>query len=110
VAVGGDYQMVRGGLPNVVLTDDGGRTWRVAKGPLPIGYLSSASYIPGSSSVVAVGLAGTAFSSDNGETWRMVDSTAYNSVRFEAPNAGWAVGPKGRLARWAGLVSLRIAK
>jgi photosystem II stability/assembly factor-like uncharacterized protein len=110
VAVGGDYQMVRGGFPNVALTDDGGRTWRVAKGPLPVGYLSSASFVPGSSTVIAVGLAGTALSSDNGESWRMLDSTAYNSVRFESPNAGWAVGPKGRLARWSGLVGLRVSK
>ena len=110
VAVGGDYQLVRGGLPNVALTDDGGRTWRIAKGPLPVGYLSSASYVPGSSSIVGVGLAGTAFSNDNGESWIMVDSTAYNSVHFESPSLGWAVGPKGRLARWAGLVSLRTPK
>ena len=110
VAVGGDYQMVRGGFPNVALTDDGGRTWRVAKGPLPVGYLSAASFIPGSSTIVAVGLAGTAISSDNGESWRMIDSTAYNSVRFESPSAGWAAGPKGRLARWAGLAGLRITK
>src|SRR5207248_2642116 len=100
---GGDYQMVRGGFPNVVLTDDGGRTWRIAKGPLPVGYLSAASFVPGSSSVIAVGLAGTAFSTDGGESWRMVDSVGYNAVRFEGSNAGWAVGPKGRIARWAGI-------
>lgn len=110
VAVGGDYQMVRGGLPNVAVTDDGGRSWRVAKGPLPVGYLSAVAFVPGSSNLVAVGLAGTAFSSDNGESWRMVDSIGYNAVRFVAPNAGWAAGPKGRLARWTGLLGLRISK
>ena len=41
VAVGGDYQMVRGGLPNVAVTDDGGRTWRVAKGKRPQSVTSS---------------------------------------------------------------------
>jgi photosystem II stability/assembly factor-like uncharacterized protein len=110
VAVGGDYQLVRGGFPNVAVTDDGGRTWHVAKGPLPVGYLSAASFIPGSSTVIAVGLAGTALSSDNGESWRMIDSIAYNSVRFESPSAGWAAGPKGRLARWAGIAGLKITK
>lgn len=108
--VGGDYQMVRGGLPNVALTEDGGRTWRVAKGPLPIGYLSAVSFVPNSSNLVAVGLAGTAFSGDGGESWRMVDTVAYNSVKFEGPSAGWAAGPKGRVARWAGLLGLKIAK
>ena len=102
--------MVRGGFPNVVLTNDGGRTWRIAKGPLPVGYLSSASFLGGTTSVVAVGLAGTALSTDGGESWRMVDSIAYNAVRFEAPNAGWAVGPKGRIAWWAGMVGIKISK
>jgi photosystem II stability/assembly factor-like uncharacterized protein len=110
VAVGGDYQMVRGGLPNVALTDDGGRTWRVAKGPLPAGYLSAVSFVPGSASLVAVGLGGTALSTDGGESWRMIDTTAYNSVRFEGPSVGWAAGPKGRIARWEGLIGLRVAK
>jgi len=110
VAVGGDYQMVRGGLPNVALTEDGGHTWRVAKGPLPVGYLSSVTFVPGSSSIVAVGLAGTAFSHDGGETWRMVDTLSYNSVKFASPNAGWAAGPKGHIAWWSGLLGLRITK
>jgi len=110
VAVGGDYQMVRGGLPNVALTDDGGRSWRIAKGPLPVGYLSAVSFVPGSSSLIAVGLAGTALSSDGGESWRMVDSVGYNSVRFVDPNAGWAVGPKGRIARWTTTLGLKISK
>jgi photosystem II stability/assembly factor-like uncharacterized protein len=109
-AVGGDYQMIRGGLPNVALTEDGGHTWRVAKGPLPIGYLSAVSFVPGSSNMIAVGLAGTAFSGDGGESWRMVDSVAYNSVKFEGPSAGWAAGPKGRVARWSGLLGLKISK
>jgi photosystem II stability/assembly factor-like uncharacterized protein len=82
----------------------------VAKGPLPVGYLSSVTFVPGSSSIVAVGLAGTAFSHDGGETWRMVDTLAYNVVKFASPNAGWAAGPKGHIAWWSGLVGLRITK
>jgi photosystem II stability/assembly factor-like uncharacterized protein len=101
IAVGGDYQLVRGGFPNVALTDDGGRTWRVAKGPFPVGYVSGAAYIPGTGHVIAVGLAGTALSLDYGESWRMVDTVAYNAVRFAAADAGYAVGPKGRVARWS---------
>jgi photosystem II stability/assembly factor-like uncharacterized protein len=101
VAVGGDYQLVRGGFPNVALTDDGGRTWRVAKGPSPVGYLSGAAYIPATGHVIAVGLAGTALSLDGGESWKMVDTVPYNSVRFAAADAGYAVGPKGRVARWS---------
>lgn len=101
IAVGGDYQLVRGGFPNVALTDDGGRSWRMAKGPLPAGYLSGAAYIPGTGHAIAVGLAGTALSLDGGESWRMIDSIPYNSVRFAAADAGYAVGPRGRVARWS---------
>lgn len=101
VAVGGDYQLVHGGFPNVALTDDGGLTWHVAKGPLPSGYLSGAAYIPGTGHVIAVGLAGTALSLDGGESWKMVDTVPYNAVRFAAAEAGYAVGPRGRVARWS---------
>lgn len=100
VAVGGDYQLVRGGLPNVALTDDGGKTWRVARGALPVGYLSGAAWIPRTTQIVAVGLAGTALSLDGGESWRMIDTVAYNTVRFASRDAGWAVGPKGRIGIW----------
>jgi len=67
-------------------------------------------FVPGARGVtlVAVGLTGTDESHDGGLTWTKVDSTAYNSVGFAAEAFGWAVGPKGRMARWAG--ALRDAK
>ena len=102
IAVGGDYQRATGSVPNVALTDDGGASWRLAKGPLPNAYLSAVAYVPNSALVVAVGLAGTALSSDRGESWTMIDSVSYNSVRFTTGDAGWAAGPRGRVAKWSG--------
>ena len=102
VAVGGDYQKPRERTSNVALTRDGGRTWTLARGPLPAGYMSAVSYLPGTSTLVAVGLAGTARSDDGGQSWRMVDTTAYNSVRFVGGHDGVAAGPGGRVARWSG--------
>ena len=100
VAVGGDYQKPRTASDNVALTDDGGRSWRLARGPLPAGYMSAVSFVPGApTTLVAVGLAGTALSRDRGESWTMVDTTALNSVRFVA-GRGIAVGPRGRVASW----------
>jgi photosystem II stability/assembly factor-like uncharacterized protein len=103
VVVGGDYQQAHGATPNVALTNDGGNTWRLAKGPLPPGFMSSVSYVPDAraAALVAVGLGGTAQSDDGGESWTMVDTVAYNSVAFVNRNAGWAVGPRGRIARWS---------
>jgi len=102
VAVGGDYTKPKQPFDNVAITSDGGATWRLAKGPLPQGYMSGVAFVPGTNgrSLVAVGLAGTAQSTDGGESWSMIDSVAYNSVAFASRNAGWAAGPRGRIARW----------
>jgi photosystem II stability/assembly factor-like uncharacterized protein len=102
IVVGGDYTKPKGLSDNVALSEDGGRTWRLAKGPLPQGYMSAVSYVPRTRgrSLVAVGLGGTARSDDRGESWSMIDSVGYNSAVFASPNAGWAVGPRGRIARW----------
>jgi len=102
VVAGGDYTMPKTLVDNVALTSDGGRTWRLAHGPLPAGYMSAVAYVPGTrgQSIVAVGLAGTALSRDSGESWAMTDSVAYNSVAFASRDAGWAAGPRGRIARF----------
>lgn len=104
IAVGGDYSKRAFADSNVAITSDGGRTWRLPRGPSPAGYMSGVAFIPGTrgQSVVAVGLVGTALSTDGGESWRMVDSVAYNSVAFSAAGDGWAVGPRGRISRWNG--------
>jgi len=103
VAVGGDYRQAKGMFPNVALSDDGGMTWKLAQGQLPAGFMSAVAYLPGTNgrSIVAVGLGGTARSIDGGNSWTMVDSVAYNSVTFASKNAGWAAGPRGRIAKWA---------
>jgi len=101
IAVGGDYRQPTKALDNVVLTSDGGSTWTASPGPVPAGYMSAVTFVPGTSGeAVAVGLAGTAISTNDGRSWRMVDTTAYNSVAFSARDAGWTVGPGGRIARW----------
>ncbi len=52
--------------------------------------------------VVAVGPGGSAYSRDAGATWTAINSNAYWSVGFATPNAGWAVGPRGRITRLSG--------
>lgn len=99
---GGDYQQPRLGGRNVALTSDGGRTWTVVdSASSPAGYRSAIAFVPGTSGMrlVAVGLSGTDVSADGGHTWMAVDTVAYNSVQLATPRAGWAVGPRGRLAR-----------
>jgi photosystem II stability/assembly factor-like uncharacterized protein len=102
VVVGGDYTKPKQPLDNVAVTEDGGKTWRLAHGPLPQGYMSGVAYMPGTNgrTLVAVGLAGTARSNDAGESWTMIDAVAYNSVAFASQTDGWAAGPQGRIAKW----------
>jgi photosystem II stability/assembly factor-like uncharacterized protein len=102
---GGDYQKedLRG--RNLAVTNDGGVTWTLTDSTVsPAGYRSAVAFVPGTraNTLVAVGLTGTDVSTDDGRTWANADSTAYNSVAFASPTAGWAVGPKGRIARWSG--------
>jgi photosystem II stability/assembly factor-like uncharacterized protein len=105
VAVGGDYEAPTDTTANVALTDDGGATWRLARGR-PGGYRSGVAYVPesGGRALVAVGPSGSDYSTDGGETWTPVDTVSYNTVAFarSAALAGWAVGPAGRIARWVG--------
>jgi photosystem II stability/assembly factor-like uncharacterized protein len=101
---GGDYQKPALRGRNLALTRDGGRTWTLAdSASSPAGYRSAVTYVPGipARTLVAVGLSGTDVSRDRGATWTSVDTVAYNSVAFATATGGWAVGPAGRIARWA---------
>ena len=113
VIAGGDYAKPRLGGRNLAVTSDGGATWTLTdSSSSPAGYRSAVAFVPGTRAhtMVAVGLTGTDVSVDGGRTWRSVDSTAYNSVRFASPTAGWTVGPKGRIARWAGDLDQRAIR
>jgi len=100
LTVGGDYKLPALEGVKAALSSDGGRHWK-AIGAAP-GFLSSVVRGPGKGpSLVAVGLAGTGLSRDGGKTWEALDAAPYNTAGF-AKDAGFAVGPKGVIARWAG--------
>lgn len=98
VASGGDYTQPRLAATSVAFTSDGGRTWTAAPAP-PAAYLSGIAWAGSRARLVAVGLAGTFASRDSGRTWTQVDTVPMNSVRFTG-SAGFAAGPRGRVARW----------
>lgn len=108
VAVGGDYLKPGEARNNLLVTRDGGQTWTVPEGTPPAGYRSAVAHLPGTRTLIAVGTSGSDYSTDGGVTWVHMDSVPYNSVSF-APgaNAGWAVGPRGRIGRFAGTVPAR---
>lgn len=98
LVVGGDYKQPALEGVKAALSKDGGASW-VAIEAAP-GFLSSVVQGPGKdAAIVAVGLAGTGISGGDGKTWRAIDATPYNTAGF-AKGTGWAVGPKGVIARW----------
>jgi len=98
LTVGGDYKLPALEGVKAALSSDGGAHWTaISAAP---GFLSSVVRGPGrNAGIVAVGLAGTGISNDGGKTWKALDATPYNTAGF-TKGTGWAVGPKGVIARW----------
>ena len=95
VALGGDYQKPE--VEHVVaITRDGGRSWQAGG---KTAYVSGAAFVPRTNTVAAVGTKGTRISRDGGVTWTVVDTVEYNAVQFAADGTGYAVGPRGRIAK-----------
>ncbi len=97
VAVGGDYQQPSSSKNTAIYSDDSGETWHLSE-TQPGGYRSavgSCSY----GDFVAVGTNGTDVSHDKGHHWQHTDSLNLNALSFEGQQ-GWAVGPKGVIARF----------
>ena len=102
VALGGDYTRPADGGRGALVTPNGGVTWFGVGVEAARGFWSGLSHVPGARGqrFVAVGGPGTMLTRDGGQSWSRVDSLPYNAVSFAGPNAGWAVGDSGRVARW----------
>jgi len=98
IVVGGDYRKPEGLGPNAAVTRDGGKTWLVSREPRP--FRSGVAWAK--DRWVAVGTSGSDVSTDGGATWKRVDHGNFNAVSFGKNGEGWAVGPKGRVAKWVG--------
>jgi photosystem II stability/assembly factor-like uncharacterized protein len=97
IIVGGDYRKPNDIGANVATTSDGGKTWTLLDKQLP--FRSAVAWAK--DCWVAVGTSGSHSSQDNGVTWKLLDRENYNSVGFTSTGEGWAVGPKGRIAKFA---------
>ncbi len=100
LAAGGDIGNQEDTTQNVIITQDGGKTWATVGRPSFSGPVYGAVYVPGAQGlVVAVGPKGASWSPDDGRTWQVLDTLEYWSAGFASRGAGWLVGPGGRVTR-----------
>jgi photosystem II stability/assembly factor-like uncharacterized protein len=98
--VGGDVNDATLRSDNVAASADGGRTWTLAGRPHVAGALFGVVYVPGLNGVaVAVGPGGADYSLDEGKSWMTLDTLSYWSAGFAGVEAGWLVGPEGRIVK-----------
>jgi photosystem II stability/assembly factor-like uncharacterized protein len=102
IAVGGDYTKPAESRANIAVTSDGGKTWAAPSGTPPAGFRSAVAWLPGTKTWIATGTSGSDISTDNGINWKQLDSPGYNALAFVNGSTGWAVGPRGRIAKWSG--------
>ena len=97
IVVGGDYRKESEAIDNAAITSDGGRTWTALKGLT--GFRSVVTYLPNSSTVIALGPQGADLSLDDGKTWTpLTGATGLHT--FSAAGRGraaWGAGENGRI-------------
>jgi len=100
IAVGGDYTKADDATGNIAITSDGGQTWTRPSGTAPSGFRSAVAFLADRKVWIATGPSGSDVSVDDGQSWKPFDKGGYNAVSFVSGEAGWAVGPRGRIARF----------
>ena len=100
-ALGGVVMDMESAAMNVAVTEDGGATWTMTGRPSFPGPVYGAVYVPGTSqaTLVAVGPMGVAYSVDHGASWVTLSEEDHWSVGFASAQAGWAIGPEGRISK-----------
>jgi photosystem II stability/assembly factor-like uncharacterized protein len=97
LAVGGDYNQPSRADRVSIYSTDAAETWQLSA-QQPGGYRSAVgSFSYGD--FAAVGPNGTDVSKDQGVHWQHTDHLNLNAVSFDGTQ-GWAVGPKGTIARF----------
>lgn len=112
IAVGGDYKRTTDSTQNVLLTTDGGVTWKLSAMTRPAGlkeavdlYHKTNATWNGDTQIrsdnytlVATGPSGSSYSLDRGKSWQVLGKEGFHAVSF-AGNTGFAVGPNGLIGK-----------
>lgn len=84
-AVGGNYEELKKNSGNKILTEDGGKTWKLVGENKGFGYASCVQFVPGSdgNELLTVGPSGIYYSYDRGENWKkLTDDKSLHTLRF----------------------------
>lgn len=100
IAYGGDYTKPEKNTNNIVMTYDGGKSWKVKGNGSNDGYKSAVQFIPkaGGRGIVATGFTGISLSNDGGETWSSISKEGFYTFRFVNDSIAFAAG-KNRIAK-----------
>ncbi|TLU98326.1 oxidoreductase [Dyadobacter luticola] len=112
MAVGGDYKRTTDSTQNVLMTTDGGITWKLTAMTKPTGlkecvalYHKTDAIWTGETelraddyALIATGPSGSSYSIDKGKSWRQLGIEGFHAVSFAA-NVGYAVGAKGLVGK-----------
>lgn len=79
VVVGGNYLKDKENSNNVLLTNDGGKTWQKPATPV-LGFRSAVTYI-NAKTLIATGTSGTDISTDGGQNWKHISDKSFNAVQ-----------------------------
>ena len=97
VAVGGDYQKPDVDQNNIILSQDGGRSWSQPN-KRPTGYRSAVALVSTNPVVlIATGPNGTDVSRDAGKSWQRLSEHGFHAVTVSGGRI-WLVGGEGRAA------------
>jgi photosystem II stability/assembly factor-like uncharacterized protein len=99
MVTGGDYAKDQESRGNLAVSSDAGANWS-APSAGPGGFRSAVAYLPDIKTWVVTGTSGSDVSTDDGQTWKRFDDGAYNAMTFISSGAGWALGPRGRIAKF----------
>lgn len=84
-AVGGNYEQRDKNSGNKILTENGGKSWKLTGENAGFGYASCVQFVPDSdgNELVTVGPSGIFYSYDRGATWKKIlDETGMHTIRF----------------------------
>ncbi len=102
IAVGGNYLEPESHGKNVIVTNDGGKTWELAESSGDVVFQSCVVFADQIKDglVLSTGPSGTYFSEDDGMNWQLLSRDGFHAISIgENGTMFWTSGSEGRVAQ-----------